>query len=117
MKNERWQEWAMGLLGLWLVLSPWSLHLMGFEAPLAGAPFWSTMITGLLVALLGVGALSTPMMWEDWGDLAAGAWLIASPWVLGFTDQTYASWNVWICGIAIFALAIWGLYRRGESPA
>ncbi len=118
MRYERWQEWAMGIIGLWLIVSPWGLHLMGLEPPPAGAPFWSTLVTGLVVALLGVGALSTNMMWEDWGDLVAGAWLIASPWILGFTDHRSASWNVWICGAAIFVLAVWGLYRqRSESPA
>jgi SPW repeat-containing protein len=27
------------------------------------------------------------LLWEDWLGLAVGIWLIASPWVLGYSDE------------------------------
>ncbi len=27
------------------------------------------------------------LLWEDWLGLLVGAWLIASPWVLGYSDE------------------------------
>jgi SPW repeat len=39
-------------------------------------------------------------------NLALGAWLFLTPWILGFTSESAASWNAWVCGLAIGALAI-----------
>jgi SPW repeat len=35
-----------------------------------------------------------------------GLFLVVSPWLVGFRDAQAASWNAWICGLAIGALAI-----------
>ncbi len=39
-------------------------------------------------------------------NLALGAWLFLTPWIFGFTSEPAASWNAWLCGLAIAALAI-----------
>ena len=39
-------------------------------------------------------------------NLALGAWLFLTPWIFGFTSESAASWNAWLCGLAIGALAI-----------
>ena len=40
--------------------------------------------------------------WQDWLNLAIGAWLFISPWVIGFAGAApAASWNAWILGVAI----------------
>lgn len=50
----------------------------------------------------------------DWINLILAALLFISPWVLGFVDQTNASWNAWICGIIIAALAVSAIVRFAE---
>src|SRR5262249_48145112 len=49
----------------------------------------------------GVGmskALFKALKWEDWIGLALGAWLLVSPWVLGFSDQAAPTMNALIMG-------------------
>ena len=38
------------------------------------------------------------LQWEDWVGIALGAWLIASPWVLGFSSHDAATFNALILG-------------------
>ena len=47
-------------------------------------------------------------------DIAAGALLAASPWIFGFRSESAASWNAWISGVVIAALAIAALVAFAE---
>jgi hypothetical protein len=53
--------------------------------------------------------------WHDWITLIFGFWLLISPWWLQYftgrpyTDQTAASWNSILFGIAVVYVAIWAL--------
>ena len=38
------------------------------------------------------------LQWEDWAGIAVGAWLLASPWVLGYSDETAAAMNALVMG-------------------
>lgn len=38
------------------------------------------------------------LQWEDWVGVALGAWLIASPWTLGYADVTVAAMNALVLG-------------------
>lgn len=38
------------------------------------------------------------LQWEDWAGVALGAWLVASPWVLGYSDVAAAVMNALIVG-------------------
>ena len=42
--------------------------------------------------------------WQDVVNLIAGVWLIAAPWLLGFTQDGTAAWNAYVLG-AIIAVA------------
>jgi hypothetical protein len=46
------------------------------------------------------------MRWQDWACIALGAWLLASPWVLGFSAIGAAAWNAAIFGLAIIVLTV-----------
>jgi hypothetical protein len=44
--------------------------------------------------------------WQDWVNLVLGAWMLASPWVLGFAaGQSVAAWSAWVLGAAIVVFA------------
>ena len=47
------------------------------------------------------------MRWYHWTTIALGAWLIVSPWVLGFASINLALWNNVIAGIVFILLALW----------
>lgn len=42
----------------------------------------------------------------DWLNLGVGAWLFASPWVLGYTGDTASEWTAWILGFVVAAIAV-----------
>lgn len=48
-------------------------------------------------------------MWKPWVFLAAGAYLIVSPWVLGMANQAAVLWSSLIVGAVVVILAVWEL--------
>ncbi len=52
----------------------------------------------------------TDLTWQDVGNLALGAWLFISPWVLGFSVLRPAASNAWIFGVIVAVLALAALY-------
>jgi hypothetical protein len=47
-------------------------------------------------------------------NLIVGAFLFLSPWLFGFAGDAAASWNAWVSGIVIAALAIAALSAFAE---
>jgi hypothetical protein len=41
------------------------------------------------------------LLWEDWLGLGLGAWLLASPWTLGFSDDSVAAMNALVMGCVL----------------
>jgi SPW repeat len=85
-------------LGTILFFSPWLFSLS------LGAPRQTDAIAGLLIAVLSIAALTAFAIWEEWLNLIAGLWLIASPWVLGFQDSDAMTVDV-VIGTVVAALA------------
>ena len=99
---KRWQDPANVVLGLALLASPWALGYVGSETAL-----WNAVATGAVLALLAVVALFRPIAGHPGGGIVLGAWLAASPWVLGFTASTTATWAAVGIGVAAVAIALW----------
>lgn len=38
------------------------------------------------------------LQWEDWGGVLLGLWLLASPWILGFSGEQAATMNALFMG-------------------
>ncbi len=38
------------------------------------------------------------LQWEDWAGIALGAWLLASPWLLGYSAESAAVMNALVMG-------------------
>lgn len=121
--TRSWQDTVSLILGLWLVVSPWALGFTG--TPVA---MWNAVLFGVLVAIMALMALIEFHDWEEWADMAIGAWLVVSPWVLGFAmtqavegaaNATYAAtWNVIVIGALTLAMAAWSLFdHRGHTHA
>lgn len=104
----RWQEWAGFALGLWLAMSPWLLGYAQDEAATANAA-----ILGLALALGSHFEASLGEVSGEWLNAAAGAWLVSSPFVLGYGDFT-ASANCIASGTLVMALAASALSRDKE---
>jgi hypothetical protein len=48
-------------------------------------------------------------------NIVAGLGLLVSPWLLGFTAETYAAWNAWLVGAAIAVIAAAALHAFYEA--
>src|SRR3989344_4124610 len=94
------------VLGLWLIISPF---ILGYGN--AATPMWNSVIVGVGVAILsGVRTTNDGVRqsWLSWVNVILGAWLLFSPFILGFADNVAALWNNIILGATIAVLAAWG---------
>jgi len=107
--NEKFCNPANLILGSVLIFSPW---IFGFAA---GAQSQNAWITGIIVVVLSIAALAAFAAWEEWLNLVAGLWAIASPWVLGFQETTARSVHV-VIGVIVAALAAAELWMRYQNP-
>jgi hypothetical protein len=98
------------LLGALLFFSPW---LFAFAHGTAGADAW---FGGAVIAAVSLAALLVYAEWEEWIALAAGLWMILSPFVLGFTHTTAMHVIIGIGFVVSFlaALDLW-LIHYGED--
>ena len=46
-----------------------------------------------------------PERWQNWVNVILGAWLVISPWILGFADQKTSAVVAWSMGAAVIAFA------------
>jgi len=72
---------------------------------------------GAAAIILGAAALFYFRRWEEWLDIALGVWLVASPWILGFTYTQSAMWTAIACGIVIAAMGIWRSVEENGARA
>jgi SPW repeat len=98
---KQWEDWASWAFGIWLCLSPWALHF-----DLETVPTRNAVIVGFLIILAEVVTLSVFRPWEEWINVALGAWLVISPWVLGIAS-TAATVNFVVVGVLVIALALY----------
>lgn len=98
----QWKDVVNLVLGLWLVVSPWALNFRLIEPPT-----WNAWTVGMVIAVAAAAALIAFNKWEEWVEAALGAWLIVSPFLLGFSMERNATWNQIIVGFLVGALAIW----------
>lgn len=87
-------------LGVALFMAPWYLGLANEAAAARNA--W---ICGGAIAVIAVLALTKAYDWEEYLNLALGAWVAIAPWVLGFADQQYVMGVHVVIGLAVAAVA------------
>lgn len=108
-RPKHWQDAVNVVLGAWLVLSPWALRFQADTPAMANA-----VVIGLALLAVALGALVAPREWEEWVEGALGLWLIASPWLLGFSGEPTTMRNAVLSGVVILALALWTLATDKE---
>ena len=108
--TNQWKDAGNLVLGIWLVLSPWALAYAG-EVTAA----WNAYVVGAIVAVAAFAALIAFQKWEEWVNAGFAAWLIVSPFILGFSALTYALWNQIIVGLLVGCLAIWAAVETSDS--
>jgi hypothetical protein len=106
--QSRWQDWANMIVGTWLIAAPWVIRQIG------GLEYSNP---GIATNMLGIGvALIVMCLWAlgrpaaavpEWISMVCGAWLVITPWALGFTGTMWAeSMADWVIGAVITLTAI-----------
>ena len=110
---KQWEDWSSWILGIWLVLSPWMFFYDQETRAMENA-----VVIGAIILIAEVVELSIFRDWEEWINVAAGAWLVVSPWVLGVASVA-ARWNFVIVGSLVVILALYELreMRSGSTRA
>jgi hypothetical protein len=107
--SSQWKDAGNLVLGLWLAISPWLLSYAN-EA----TPAWNAHAVGVIIAVAALAALAAFQEWEEWVNVALGAWLVVSPYLLGFASLTAAFWNQIVVGLLVAVLAAWTLFQAED---
>jgi SPW repeat len=105
MRLKRWQDSINAVLGLWMMASP---SILGFAA--TGSPATRVAWTlGLAIVVFAGIAVYMPKAWEEALNIILGICLLASPWALGYSDQTRPATNAMVVGLLVTVLAVWAM--------
>lgn len=95
----RWSQIPLLVLGLWLIVSPFSL---GYRSvPL----IWSDIISGILVTALAVIAFRTKRVWAAWANAFVGLWLAFAP-IAFWAPDAAAYANDTLMGMFVITFAV-----------
>jgi len=79
---KHWQDPANAVIGVLILMSPWLAGYALVQPALANA-----VIVGTLLFTVSVAAAVIGRPWVECAVVALGAWMLASPWALSFTDE------------------------------
>jgi len=106
LKRLRLRDWVIGLLGLWMLVSPRVLHFAAGQS----SEIWCAWLAGAAILLVTAGSRYVVEIWSPWQDgtnAALGLWLMVAPWALGFAAHMTARTNSVVVGFLVAALALW----------
>jgi hypothetical protein len=91
-----------------LFISPWIFKLTNSQGKL---DLW---VTSAIIGIVSLAAIIAYRDWEEWINVLMGVWLIASPWLVGFTHTTAMHLSIGF-GIFIVLLALLDLFLHYEK--
>ncbi len=91
-------EWLNLLLGSGLALAAFA-----FSGEAVAA--WNAGIVGTLIACCAAAALHRYGAWAEWSNIALGCWAAISPFALGFTNASGATWSLVLVGSSVAFIA------------
>ena len=104
MKNAKWEHMIILFIGLLLLSIPWSIG-WGFGSNDINVIMWNFLTVGVVIIITSVTALRNSRIWTEWLSLFMGGWLILSPILLFYYDNSFFLWNSVIFGLAIVGLS------------
>ena len=110
--HRTWEDWCGMLLGVLIVLSPWlpteSNH--GLADAERSFVILNTFTIGILVFGLAQLEYVALQRWEEVAEIVIGLWLIASPYILGYSDEGMLRfWHASLGGLVVLlaTLQLW----------
>ena len=107
---NKWQDGISLFLAVWLYLSPFGLAFVpGALTTGMPAAAWNAWIVSVVIGVFSAAALYRAWPIEEWIKLLLGAWLVISPWAVGYVSDKVMTWNALTVGALTLVLAIWEL--------
>ena len=105
-KHRTWEDWLGMVLGVVIGLSPW---LSGQQDN--NLINWNAILLGAFVLVLAELELVGLQRWQEFAEIACGAWLFVSPFIFGYAGA--GPLRVWhyIIGAIVMALAAFELWQ------
>ena len=118
--HRPWEDWFGMLLGVLIVVSPWfplqpANDVMDVERSVM---ILNTFVVGMLVFGLAQLEYVALQRWEEIAEIAFGLWLIASPFIFGYSgDDMLRAWHATLGGIVVLlgALQLWQDWRLSDQ--
>jgi hypothetical protein len=104
MKTAKWENILILCIGLWLFSIPWTVS-WGFGSNDINVIMWNFTMIGAVIIFNSILALRHLREWTEWLSLFMGAWLIFSPLLLVYWNNSFLLWNSIIFGLATTALS------------
>ena len=97
MKNQySWQDFVSLYLGAWAFLTPWVIgHPAGADV------IASYVIAGFMISIFAITGLVVFRGWPECANIVLGAWLVVSPWLLGFARVDSLRWSALSIGALV----------------
>ena len=110
--HRTWEDWCGMLLGALIVVSPWFPIQASHEVIDAERNFviLNTLAVGILIFGLAQLEYVALQRWEEVAAILAGLWLIASPYMFGYSgDGMLRFWHTCLGGLVVLlaALQLW----------
>ena len=109
-KRNMRQDLVNIFLGIWAVLTPW---LVGHHPGAAVVADYG--IIGILIAFFACAALIAFRPWQEGINIVLGAWLLVSPWVLGFEANQSVTRSAVLIGVLVIICTALALLRKGPQ--
>lgn len=91
------------LAGLWLLVAPFALNY----AANGGSTVNDLLVGAAIILFAGYEVVNVRNSTPSWLNVLLGAWLVAAPFVLGFTTGSAAMWNNIVTGIVVAGAALY----------
>lgn len=104
MKTAKWENILILCIGLWLFSIPWTVS-WGFGSNDINVVMWNFTMIGAVTIFTSIVALRHLRVWAEWLSLFMGAWLVFSPLLLVYWNNSFLLWNSIVFGLAITGLS------------
>ena len=118
--HRTWEDWCGMLLGVLIALSPWFPTQTSHELVAAERSFaiLNTFTIGILVFGLAQLEYIALQRWEEVAEILLGLWLIASPYIFGYSgDSLLSFWHSSLGGLVVLlgALQLWQDWNMNDQ--
>ena len=117
--HRTWEDWLGMLLGVLIVLAPWFPTQASQEiAADRSYVILNTFAVGVIILCLGQLEYVALQRWEEVAEIVLGLWLIASPYMFGYSgDGLLVFWHSGLGGIVVLlaALQLWQDWDQSDQ--